>query len=113
MERGSRRQHLLAKLGLPADLPPETVLKDIEGIVEGFEITAVRTVVDEALGLAPAAEAKRQQIVANEAAAQAAKLRLPATAAQQREPAAEPTAEPTAAAAADRPRTHRHGDGDG
>ncbi len=49
---------LIAKLGLPADLPPETVLKDIEGIVEGFEITAVRTVVDEALGLAPAAEAE-------------------------------------------------------
>lgn len=48
---------LIAKLGLPADLPPETVLKDIEGIVEGFEITAVRTAVDEALGLAPAAEA--------------------------------------------------------
>lgn len=49
---------LVAKLGLPADLPPETVLKDIEGIVEGFEITAVRTAVDEALGLASAAEAE-------------------------------------------------------
>ena len=51
---GIKTADLVTKLGLPADLPPATVLKDIEGIVEGFEITAVRAVVDEALGLAPA-----------------------------------------------------------
>ena len=94
---------LLAKLGLPADLPPETVLKDIEGIVEGFEITAVRTVVDEALGLAPGAEeATTQETGAAklEAAASPVPMATPATAptAEAKSEAAEPTAAATPAA---------------
>ena len=68
---------LLAKLGLPADMPPATVLKDIEGIVEGFEITAVRTVVDEALGLAPVAEAGTAADGAEVAATQKAAIPEP------------------------------------
>ena len=95
---------LLAKLGLPAVLPPETVLKDIEGIVEGFEITAVRTVVDEALGLAPdgAEEATTQETGAAkaEAAASPVPMATPATAptAEAKSEAAEPTAAATPAA---------------
>ena len=87
---------LAAKLGLPADLPPETVLKDIEGIVEGFEITAVRTVVDEALGLAPAAEAETAAESGEQAAVQA-----PAEAAAEAEVEAEVEASPVATAAAE------------
>ncbi|MFN8466989.1 MAG: hypothetical protein U0X20_15655 [Caldilineaceae bacterium] len=112
---------LVAKLGLPAELPPETVLKDIEGIVEGFEITAVRTVVDEALGLAPAAEAGTTADGGEEAAAQeapdagaeAVASPLPTATA---EPAAEPTAKPTAepmATAAHEPTGTGTGTGDG
>lgn len=111
---------LIAKLGLPADLPPETVLKDIEGIVEGFEITAVRTVVDEALGLAPAAEAETAADGANEATAQvvteaeadveAAASPVPTATA---EPAAEPTPEPAAPAAVHEPTGTGTGTGTG
>lgn len=36
---------LRARLGLPADLPMDTALKDIEAIVSGFEVSAVRDVV--------------------------------------------------------------------
>lgn len=50
---------LMAKLGLPADISPETALKDLEGVTEGFEVSNVRAVVDEALGLAPAADAEK------------------------------------------------------
>lgn len=90
---------LLTKVGLPADLPPETVLKDIEGIVEGFEITAVRIVVDEALGLAPAAEAVTAADSAEAATQQAADSEAGAEAEAVASPV--PTAavaEPTAAA---------------
>jgi hypothetical protein len=50
---------LYAKLGLPADIPPETALKDLEGVTKGFEIATVRTVVDEALGVTPVASAEK------------------------------------------------------
>ncbi len=36
---------LRGRLGLPADLPMDTALKDIEAIVSGFEVSAVRDVV--------------------------------------------------------------------
>ena len=94
---------LLAKLGLPADLPPATVLKDIEGIVEGFEITAVRTVVDEALGLAPA-------VPEAEAVVEAAASAVPTATA---EPTAEPTPEPAAPAAVHEPNGTGTGTGTG
>ena len=42
----------------PPIFRPETALKDLEGVTEGFEVTTVRTVVDEALGLAPADSAE-------------------------------------------------------
>lgn len=90
---------LVAKLGLPADLPPETVLKDIEGIVEGFEITAVRTTVDEELGLAPteaeeAAAGGGEEATTQEAPdAGAGAVASPVSTATA-EPAAVPTVEP-------------------
>ena len=37
---------LLAQIGAPADATAETPLKDLEKVVEGFEITALRDVVD-------------------------------------------------------------------
>jgi hypothetical protein len=49
---------LYTRLGLSADILPETPRKDLEGVVEGFETSTVRTVVDEALGLAPAGGAE-------------------------------------------------------
>ena len=55
---GMETATLIAKLGLPADIPPATALKDLEGVTAGFEVTTVRAVVDEALGLAPAAGAE-------------------------------------------------------
>ena len=48
---------LYAQLGLAADIPSETALKDLEKIVEGFEVSVVRDVVDVVLGNAPAADA--------------------------------------------------------
>ncbi len=49
---------LYAQLGLSAGIPPETALKDLEKIVEGFEVSVVRDVVDGVLGKAPAAAAE-------------------------------------------------------
>ncbi|MBP8292090.1 MAG: hypothetical protein KAX65_04915 [Caldilineaceae bacterium] len=49
---------LYAQLGLATDIPPETALKDLEKIVEGFEVSVVRDVVDGVLGKAPAAAAE-------------------------------------------------------
>lgn len=48
---------LYLALGLPAEIPPTTALKDLEQIVDGFEVSLVREVVDSVLGAAPAAEA--------------------------------------------------------
>ncbi len=47
---------LYAALGIPADIPASSALKDLEGIVAGFEVTAVREAVDAYLsgGAAPA-----------------------------------------------------------
>jgi len=47
---------LYIALGLPAEIPPTTALKDLEQIVDGFEVSLVREVVDSVLGAAPAAE---------------------------------------------------------
>lgn len=40
------QEQLYSRLSLPTDLPTSTELKEIEGLVEDFEITAVREVVD-------------------------------------------------------------------
>ena len=48
---------LYIALGLPAEIPPATALKDLEQILDGFEVSLVREVVDSVLGAAPAAEA--------------------------------------------------------
>ena len=50
---------LYAALGIPADIPASSALKDLEGIVAGFEITAVREAVDAYLsgGALPPAQA--------------------------------------------------------
>lgn len=47
---------LYLALGLPAEIPPTTALKELEQIVEGFEVSLVREVVDGVLSMAPAAE---------------------------------------------------------
>jgi hypothetical protein len=49
---------LYAQLGLSADIPPETALKDLEKIVAGFEVSVVRDVVDGVLGKTPATDAE-------------------------------------------------------
>ena len=41
---------LYAELGLPADLPPETALKEMEAIIPGFEVSTVREAIDAFLG---------------------------------------------------------------
>lgn len=46
---------LYSALGLPAEIPPTTALKELEQIVAGFEVNVVREVVDDVLGAAPAA----------------------------------------------------------
>ena len=48
---------LYLALGLPAEIPPTTALKDLEQLVDGLEVSLVREVVDSMLGAAPAAEA--------------------------------------------------------
>jgi hypothetical protein len=40
-------------LGIPADIPPTTALKDLEGLIEGFEVTTVREAVDASLSGTP------------------------------------------------------------
>lgn len=43
---GIPQADLYKLLSLPEDIPSETALKDLEGIVEGFEVSLVREVVD-------------------------------------------------------------------
>lgn len=45
---------LYTLLGLPAGITPDTALKDLEGIIPGFEVSTVREVVDGAQGSASA-----------------------------------------------------------
>lgn len=47
---GMETSTLYAELGLPADLPPETALKEMESVVPGFEVSTVRDVIDAYLG---------------------------------------------------------------
>lgn len=83
---------LYAQLGLAADIPPETALKDLEKIVAGFEVSVVREVVDSVLGnAAPASDAP--------AAASATPIAVEST------PTAAPTATPASAAAPTAPPT--------
>jgi len=42
---GIPKEELWARLNLPADLPVETALKDVEALIEGFETSAVRDAV--------------------------------------------------------------------
>ena len=69
-------------LGIPAGIPPTTALKDMEGIIEGFEVTTVREAVDAYLNVAPL-----QPIEAPE--------EQPAGATPQPAPAMTPTPQPT------------------
>jgi hypothetical protein len=50
---GIPQAELYAALAIPAGLPASTALKDLEGIVEGFEVTKVREAVDAFLSGAP------------------------------------------------------------
>ncbi len=92
---------LYAKLGLLADIPPETALKDLEGMTEGFEIATVRTVVDEALGVTPVDSVEE----AAPAAAAPPGTAAPVTAATV---TSEPTVSPAATAVVDPPATVAH-----
>ena len=92
---------LYAKLGLPADIPPETALKDLEGMTEGFEIATVRTVVDEALGVTPVDSVEE----AAPAAAAPPGTAAPVTAATV---TPEPTVSPAATAVVDPTATAAH-----
>lgn len=85
---GMETAALIAKLGLPADIPPATALKDLEGVTAGFEVTTVRAVVDEVLGLAPAAGTE-------EAPTQAPTTPAPTVAAEQMPSLAAATLAPT------------------
>lgn len=81
---------LYAQLGLAADIPPETALKDLEKIVEGFEVSVVREVVDGVLGKAPAAATEPAPTAATPVATEAAATSAPT-----------PTPQPTPAPAAE------------
>jgi hypothetical protein len=50
---GIPQAELYAALAIPAGLPASTALKDLEGIVAGFEVTKVREAVDAFLSGAP------------------------------------------------------------
>jgi hypothetical protein len=81
---------LCSLAGIPADLPPSTALKDIEGIVDGFEISLMREKLEAWQGGAQAMPA--EPTIAPTATA---------------EPTAAPAVEATATA------THEPGSGDG
>ncbi len=80
---------LYAQLGLAADIPPETALKDLEKIVAGFEVSVVREVVDGVLGKAPAAATEPAVATATPAVTTAAATAMPT-------PTMQPTPVPTA-----------------
>jgi predicted flap endonuclease-1-like 5' DNA nuclease len=80
---------LYAQLGLAADIPPETALKDLEKIVAGFEVSVVREVVDTVLGKAPAAATEPAPPAATPVATEAAATSAPT-------PTPQPTPAPTA-----------------
>jgi hypothetical protein len=50
---GIPQAELYAALAIPAGLPASTALKDLEGILPGFEVTLVRQAVDAFLGSSP------------------------------------------------------------
>ena len=79
---------LYAQLGLATDIPPETALKDLEKIVDGFEVSVVRDVVDVVLGKAPVAAAESAPVEAT-----------PVPTVVAATPAPTPTTQPTAAPA--------------
>ncbi len=80
---GMETATLYAELGLPADLPPETALKEMEAIIPGFEVSTVREAIDAWLG--------DDGIASDAAERDFAQPAIAATAAVQ------PTAAPTAA----------------
>lgn len=91
---GMEAAALYEKLGIPGEIPPETALKDLENVIEGFEVTNVRDVVDEVMGIAAvdaaSADATEAQPVATPIAATPTAI---ATALAQATPA--PTSEHT------------------
>lgn len=63
---------LYAELGLPADLPPATALKEMEAIVPGFEVSTVREAIDAYLSEdGTAADAAEREFAQPESAATA------------------------------------------
>jgi hypothetical protein len=83
---------LYAQLGLSADIPPETALKDLEKIVDGFEVGVVREVVDGVLGNGLAAATEPAVATATPAVTTAAATAMPTPTMQ---PMPVPTAEHT------------------
>jgi hypothetical protein len=43
---GIQQNEFYELLGIPADIPATTALKDLEGLIDGFEVTSVREAVD-------------------------------------------------------------------
>jgi hypothetical protein len=43
---GISQEEFYAVLGIPANIPASTALKDLEGLIDGFEVTTVREAVD-------------------------------------------------------------------
>lgn len=48
---GMEIEALYAALGIPADIPPQTAMKEMESLLPGFEVDTVRGVVDAFLGI--------------------------------------------------------------
>ncbi|MCB9117690.1 MAG: hypothetical protein H6639_22300 [Caldilineaceae bacterium] len=87
---GMETAALYAELGLPADLPPETALKEMEAIIPGFEVSTVREAIDAFLGNdGTSTDAAQRQVSQPDTAPAAAP-----------EPTAAPTAEPSPTPAA-------------
>ena len=47
---GMEIEALYAALGIPAEIPPQTAMKEMESLLPGFEVSTVREVVDAFLG---------------------------------------------------------------
>ena len=110
---------LYSLAGIPADLPPSTALKDMEGIVDGFEITVMREKLEAWQSSAPAT-APAQEPAAPTAAQSALESAVRATATALAESGLAPataTALPettlTLAVDATPEATHAPGSGDG
>ena len=80
---GMEIEALYAAIGIPADIPPQTAMKEMESILPGFEVDTVRGVVDAFLG-----------IESGDAALSPSESSEPAAATPEPTPTSVPTAEP-------------------